>query len=121
MYSIVSLFLFTNISLSLRVYNPTILTIQNVKFLLEYVLILICIPFSIYSFQYVFISICIDFNVYSFQYVFISMYSFECIGRFSIFYLDTFITQKQSYDFFRKSLDKFICDKDLHHKLSFKK
>ena len=74
----------------------------------------ICIHLKIYSFQYVFISICTHFNVCSFQYIFISIcihfsiYSFECIG--SNFFFHIFITQKQSFDFFCKSIDdRFIC------------
>ena len=127
MYSIASLCLFTNISQTLRVYNSRILTIKNVKFSFEYVFIWIYIHFNMYSFQYVFISMCIHFNIYSFQYIFISkcihfnLYSFECIERFSNFYLQIFITQKQSFDFFCKLIDRFICDKDLRHKFSFEK
>ena len=30
-----------------------------------------------------------------------------------------FITQKQTFDLFCKSIDRFICDKELPHKLSF--
>ena len=117
MYSIVSICLFTNISKTLRVYNSRIL--ENSYDQKCEIFIWICIHLNIYSFQYVFISICIHLNIYSFQYIFISicihfnMHSFECIGRFSNFYSHIFITQKQSFDFFCKSIDRFICDKDL--------
>ena len=78
MYSIVSLCLFTNISQTLRVYNSKILTINNMKF----------------SFEYVFISVSI--------YIHLNVYSYECIERFSNFYLH-------------------VCDKDCVTSLVLKK